>query len=517
MSLKKFLLAVFFGFLFFYLKSSVQAKTHQTVGGSQTPESTYSQCFNGSVGVNGSMPEKGSGKILFDSYTPTGAVFNNVDPYGNVRSQTTEQLIKVYAYDPSTHLVSDPGGFTSHDLPRMTFYGGKTVKYLNGQFTILYGNGKKKVYRVNNATLGGSSAANWSPDGRYLAFQGGGSGNGYAWIHGFLYIMDVRTGAVCTVVDPAEPEQPVVLDVHWLPEGGLVFSTRNAFYQTTPNLKHFQKLSVNTGGKLGNHGRFDLSPDGSLIAWTGKNNNKVSQIWISHLDGTGKIQLTHGKKGDRSPHFSPNGKEVAYVAASKRLVGVIRVVQIDGTDDHPLTGGGGKPIGLAADIEQWVPEGRIEKSSSAVLGTEPTAFPAKGYKIYKNTIDNFSLQLPKTWVWHPSKNQILAGSPNHHAAIVVTAENFTHPVSLRQYFLLILKYLKEKDQIKIYKTGKGFIKGSPTRWAVYTSTRNGKNLISTMWVIMKGLHSYAITTIARINRYKEYKKKFLHIVRSFQF
>ena len=472
----------------------------------QTLESTYSHCFRGTVGASSLISRGGTGEILFDSYTPTGAVFNKVDPYGDSISQTVEQLIKVYAYNPSTHLVGDSGDFTSHDLPRMTFYGGKTVKRSVSQFTILYKNGRKKIYKVNNAILGGSFAANWSPDGRYLAFQGGGSENGMIWMGGVLYVMDTQTGAVCTVIDP-EKSKLTVLDSHWLPQGGLVFSTRSAFYQTSPDLKHYQKLPVDTGGKLQNSGRFDLSPDGKLIAWTGENNDGINQIWISRLDGTGKIQLTHGQTGDRSPHFSPNGNELVYLAASKRFIGELRVVRIDGTGDHPLTGGGGKPIELVADIEQWVPE--RGKPSSLTVGS--------GYQMYKNSLYGFSVLLPQAWIWRPSKNKILAGSPHHHAAVVVIAERFPHPVTLDHFFSLVMEYLKQKSRIKIYKTGKGFIKGAPSHWAVYTSKVNGKILLSEMYVIVIGLKAYAITTVTRINLYQEYRKTFLHIVKSFQF
>jgi dipeptidyl aminopeptidase/acylaminoacyl peptidase len=62
-----------------------------------------------------------------------------------------------------------------------------------------------------------------------------------------------------------------------------------------------------------------LSPDGRFVVFTReeadwKANRPVTHLHRVGLDGTGPVQLTYGEKGESEPRFSPDGKELAFLA-----------------------------------------------------------------------------------------------------------------------------------------------------------------------------------------------------------
>lgn len=102
-----------------------------------------------------------------------------------------------------------------------------------------------------------------------------------------------------------------------------------------------------------------ISPDGSLVAYTAwgidrEENDYTASIWLVPLDGSAEPRrLTHAKKIDGSPRWSPDGSRLAFVSnrgdsKAKQLF----VLPVDGGDPVQLTE-------LDEDVAEvvWSPDG----------------------------------------------------------------------------------------------------------------------------------------------------------------
>ncbi len=302
---------------------------------------------------NGTTPANGTGLIFYARYTPTGMSTKYVNSSGDTVGQSTSQLIEVTALNPATGKTKDTG-LAADTFPRFSLDGHYAALYSPGSFTVLSLKNHKRKYEVNNAVVYGDASASWSPNGRYLAFQGGGSGGGYDWESGSLYVLDRVTGIAHTILDRSQAGVSVQ-EVHWLPTGELVFSTKEAFYKTTNHLAKFVKIPVTLTGQVEYGGRFDCSLDGKWLAFICKDANGHDQVCVASMDGGAVRVVTHHSKSSvRSPRFSPDGGKIAYVSATG-LDGELRIVKIDGGDDHAIMGHDGKPISLVNDLIQWIP------------------------------------------------------------------------------------------------------------------------------------------------------------------
>lgn len=102
-----------------------------------------------------------------------------------------------------------------------------------------------------------------------------------------------------------------------------------------------------------------LSPDGESLVYVlseadWKENKRVSHLWLQPVGGGGATQLTRGERGESSPRWSPDGRQIAFVARR-------------GEDEHNqvylLSLGGGEARRLtqheaAVASIQWSPDGK---------------------------------------------------------------------------------------------------------------------------------------------------------------
>ena len=63
-----------------------------------------------------------------------------------------------------------------------------------------------------------------------------------------------------------------------------------------------------------NYRYMDLSPDGSLLAFS-KVNKKNVDLWVMSAEGGKAVQLTNDPKYDDTPRWSPDGKKIAFTSS----------------------------------------------------------------------------------------------------------------------------------------------------------------------------------------------------------
>ncbi len=109
-----------------------------------------------------------------------------------------------------------------------------------------------------------------------------------------------------------------------------------------------------------------LSPDGRSVAYVlaeadWKANRRISHIWRASADGTGTVQMTNGKDGERLPRWSPDGQTLAFLARRAALPDEkeddlktqIYLLRNDGGEARALT----THAASISDLE-WAPDGR---------------------------------------------------------------------------------------------------------------------------------------------------------------
>ena len=101
-----------------------------------------------------------------------------------------------------------------------------------------------------------------------------------------------------------------------------------------------------------------VSPDGQRVAFIveqidKKENEYYTNIHISDTNGRNKKQLTFGKRSDRSPAWSPDGKTIAFVS-KRETTSQIWLLPMDGGEPRPLSR---LPRGTITHI-RWSPNGK---------------------------------------------------------------------------------------------------------------------------------------------------------------
>ena len=73
---------------------------------------------------------------------------------------------------------------------------------------------------------------------------------------------------------------------------------------------------------------YAASPDGSMLAFSGRGIEGNVQIFVANLDGTDVRQVTHGPTGAYAPAWSPEGGSIAYVSDERDGIGSLSVLDV---------------------------------------------------------------------------------------------------------------------------------------------------------------------------------------------
>ncbi len=87
---------------------------------------------------------------------------------------------------------------------------------------------------------------------------------------------------------------------------------------------------VRSRGPLSGPSQYAVSSDGSRLAYAGRDDRGVLQIFVASIDGTDVRQVTHDPRpGAWSPAWSPDGTKIAYRSGSPRELAVLDVASGD--------------------------------------------------------------------------------------------------------------------------------------------------------------------------------------------
>jgi TolB protein len=199
--------------------------------------------------------------------------------------------------------------------------------------------------------------ADWSPDGRTIAFHGAEWNEDGLTLKSLaqIFLIDAESFAETPfVTDQGEPV--IGRFPSWSPNGQkIAFDTReqNIFVinRDGSDLEQLTYPNPSFGGST----RPDWSPDGRQIAFVRviaatKTQMRNTQIWVMNADGSDPVLLM-----DRAnePDWSPNGQRIVF-SSSRDGNTEVYVMNADGTDPRRLTNYSG------ADFDpNWSPDGRM--------------------------------------------------------------------------------------------------------------------------------------------------------------
>jgi dipeptidyl aminopeptidase/acylaminoacyl peptidase len=245
---------------------------------------------------------------------------------------------------------------------------------------------------------GGASEPRWSPDGRWLAFVAKGEGDeGAGGMEGDeegpprqVFLMPADGGEARQLTTLAAG----VEWFEWRPDGsGVVVMAEEAPSAPDKALKERDLEAKNDGlvalserrrhqfwsvgredgaarrlndGNFGVEPPFSISPDGRSVVYgtnlTGAAGGENDyDLYLLDLAAGRSRRLTERQGSEKSPRFSPDGRQVAFLAPAQADVSFSRttlfVVPSEGGDPHDVSGRSDRDIDEEETI-QWTPDGQ---------------------------------------------------------------------------------------------------------------------------------------------------------------
>jgi dipeptidyl aminopeptidase/acylaminoacyl peptidase len=132
-----------------------------------------------------------------------------------------------------------------------------------------------------------------------------------------------------------------------------------------PSFAAKRAFSIEDLYRIRNIGDLHVSPDGKTVLFTLQTSDlskakKVSHIWLMDADGKNTRQFTYGEKGESSPVFSPDAKQIAFIS-SRDGDDNLYVISASGGEAQQLTS-----ISTGVSDPLWSPDGKWIAFSSDV-------------------------------------------------------------------------------------------------------------------------------------------------------
>jgi Tol biopolymer transport system component len=202
----------------------------------------------------------------------------------------------------------------------------------------------------------------WSPDGRYLYFSSERGGSMNVW----RVPIDERSGRVQGTPQALTAPSRLAAHLSVSADGRALAYSSNDVEQNVQRIAFDPAAErvvgepqwVTRGSKLWAY--MGASADGQWVAVA--SGGPQEDIFIARADGSGLRQLTNDVAFDRSPHWSPDGRQIAFFSNRSGSWEAWRV-NTDGSGLTALTAGSG------AHYPIWSPDGSRMACSKYVEGT----------------------------------------------------------------------------------------------------------------------------------------------------
>ncbi len=187
-------------------------------------------------------------------------------------------------------------------------------------------------------TTGYGIAAEWSPDGTRLVYQGAGG----------LWVMNGDGSGQTKITDSNLDVSPI-----WSPTGTTIAFLRfavgggNKIMTVGPNGSGLKQLTPTPGNRY----HLAWSPNGAMLAFD-QLTDSHSDIYVVNADGWGLTNLTANSGSWVEPAWSPDGSKLAAVRGSEGTSDIY-VMNPDGTGKTKLTGA----YSMSAQGPAWSPNG----------------------------------------------------------------------------------------------------------------------------------------------------------------